>query len=64
MPPGVVVSIASCRPQLVQDLLQGGPVGAGAAGRLDEDPVAAGGIQRVDLELWLLIGGGDVGVAE
>jgi hypothetical protein len=50
--------------QLVQDLVEGGAVGAGAAGRLGEHPIAAGGLQRVDLELWLLIGGGDAGIAE
>ena len=51
-------------PQLVQDLLEGGAVGAGAAGRLGEHPIAAGALQGVDLELGLLVGGGDAGVAE
>ena len=49
--------------QLVQDLLQGGAVGAGAAGGLGEHPVAAG-LEGVDLELGLLVGGGDAGIAE
>jgi hypothetical protein len=51
-------------PQLVQELLEGGPVAAGAAGGLGEHPVAAGALQSVDLELWLLVGGGNTGVAE
>jgi hypothetical protein len=50
--------------QLVQQLLEGGPVGAGAAGRLHKDAVAAGALQRVDLEVGLLVGGGDASVAE
>jgi hypothetical protein len=50
--------------QLVQQLLEGGPVGAGAAGRLGEHPIAAGAPQGVDLELGLLVGGGDAGIAE
>jgi hypothetical protein len=50
--------------QLVQQLLEGGPVGAGAAGGLGEHPVAAGGSEGVDLELGVLVGGGDAGVAE
>jgi hypothetical protein len=50
--------------QLVQDLSEDWPVGAGAAGRLGEHPVAAGALQGVDLELGLLVGGGDAGVAE
>jgi hypothetical protein len=48
--------------QLVQDLLEGGAVGAGAAGRLGEHPIAAGTLQGVDLELGLLVGGGDAGI--
>jgi hypothetical protein len=100
LPPGVVVSIASCRlrnpiprsaspgdgvdqvaqraaepiqlphdkgvagAQLIQELLEDGPVGAGAAGRLGEHSIAAGALEGVDLELWLLIGGGDAGIAE
>jgi hypothetical protein len=36
-------------------------VGAGAAGGLDEDPVAAGAVEGVDLELRLLVGGEDAG---
>jgi hypothetical protein len=50
--------------QLVQDLLEDGAVGAGAAGRLDKHPIAAGALQGVDLELGLLVGGGDAGIAE
>jgi hypothetical protein len=44
---------------LVQELGEGGAVSAGAAGRLGEYPIAAGGLQRVDLELGLLVDGGD-----
>jgi hypothetical protein len=51
------------RAQLVQDLLKGGSVGAGAAGGLGEHPVATGALQRVDVELRLLVGGGDAGIA-
>jgi hypothetical protein len=51
-------------PELVQELLEDGAVAASAAGGLGEDPVAAGTFQGVDLELGLLIGGGDAGVAE
>jgi len=51
-------------PQLVEDLLEGGAVGAGAAGGLSEHPIAAGGSEGVDLELGVLVGGGDAGVAE
>jgi hypothetical protein len=50
--------------QLVEDLLEGGPVGAGAAGRFGEHPMAAGGSEGVDLELGLLVGSGDAGIAE
>jgi hypothetical protein len=50
--------------QLVQDLGEGGPVAAGAAGGLGEHPVAAGSLQGVDLEVGLLPGGGDAGIAE
>jgi hypothetical protein len=52
------------RTQLVEELLEGGPVGAGAAGGLGEHPVAAGVLEGVDLELWLLVGGGDSSIAE
>ena len=51
-------------PQLVQELLEGGSVGAGAAGGLGEHPVAAGALEGVDLEVGLLVGGGDAGIAE
>jgi hypothetical protein len=50
--------------QLVQQLLQGGAVGAGAAGGLGEHPVAARRSEGVDLELGVLVGGGDPSVAE
>ena len=40
--------------ELVQELLEGGAVSAGAAGGLGEHPIAAGA-----LELGLLVGGGD-----
>jgi hypothetical protein len=52
------------RPQLVQELGEGGPVGAGAAGGLGEHPIAAGGSEGVDLQLWLLVGGRDAGIAK
>jgi ABC-type sugar transport system substrate-binding protein len=51
-------------PQLVEDLLEGGPVGPGVAGGLGEDSVAAGALQGVDLKRRLLVGGRDAGVAE
>jgi hypothetical protein len=51
-------------PELVQELLEGGAVGAGAAGGLGDHPVAAGTLQGVDLELGLLVGGGDAGIAK
>jgi hypothetical protein len=38
--------------ELVQELLEGGAVGSGAAGGLGEHPVAAGTLEGVDLELW------------
>ena len=50
--------------QLVQDLFEDRAIAAGAASRLGEYPIAAGGLQRVDLELGLLVGGGDAGVAK
>jgi hypothetical protein len=49
---------------LVQGLLEGGTAGAGAAGGLGEHSIAAGPLEGVDLELWLLVGGGDPGVAK
>jgi hypothetical protein len=52
------------RAELVEELLEGRAVGAGAAGSLGEYPVAAGALEGVDLEVWLLVGGGDAGVAE
>src|SRR5215218_10659580 len=44
-------------PKLVQDLLEGGAVVAGAAGGLGEHPVAAGRSEGVDLELgcWSVV---------
>jgi hypothetical protein len=51
-------------PQLVEHLLECRAVGAGAAGGLGEHPVAAGRREGVDLEVWVLVGGGDAGVAE
>jgi hypothetical protein len=48
----------------VQDLLEDRAVGAGAAGGLGEHPVAAGTLQGVDLELRLLVCGGDAGLAK
>jgi hypothetical protein len=49
---------------LVQQLGEGGAVGAGAAGGLGEDPVAAGVLEGVDLKLGVLVGGGDAGIAK
>jgi hypothetical protein len=43
------------RAQLVQELFEGGAVGAGAAGRLGEDPVAAGALEGVDLEVVVAV---------
>jgi hypothetical protein len=51
-------------PELVEDLGEDGPVGAGAAGGLGEHPMAAGSGEGVDLELEVLVGGGDAGVAK
>jgi hypothetical protein len=51
-------------PQLVQELLEGGPVGAGAAGGLGEHPIATGVLEGVDLQLRVLVGGGDPGIAK
>jgi hypothetical protein len=51
-------------PQLVQDLGEGEAVGAGTAGGLDKHAVAAGALEGVNLELGLLVGGGDAGIAE
>jgi hypothetical protein len=50
--------------ELVQQLLEDRVVGAGAAGGLGEDPVAAGRGEGVDLQVWLLVGGGDASVAQ
>jgi hypothetical protein len=41
--------------ELVQGLVEDWAVGAGAAGRFGEDPVAAGRGEGVDLEVWLLV---------
>jgi hypothetical protein len=43
--------------QLVEQLGEGGAVAAGAAGRLGEDPVAAGLLEGVDPELgcWSVV---------
>jgi hypothetical protein len=50
--------------QLVQQLGEGGAVGAGAAGGLGEHPIAAGVLEGVDLELGVLVSGGDPGIAK
>jgi hypothetical protein len=52
------------RAELVQDPLEDGAVGAGAAGSLGEHPIAAGSTEGVDLELGVLVVGGDAGVPE
>jgi hypothetical protein len=46
------------------ELVQEGAIGADAAGGLGEHPIAAGALEGVDLELGLLVGGGDAGVAK
>ena len=51
-------------PELVEDLGEDGPVGAGAAGGLGEDSVAAGSGEGVDLDVEVLVGGRDAGVAK
>jgi hypothetical protein len=56
-PPGRRQGVA--RAELVKELLEGRAVGAGAAGSLSEHPVAARALEGVDLEVWLLVGGGD-----
>jgi hypothetical protein len=50
--------------QLVQDGGELGSVGAGATGAVGEHAVAAGLSERVDLEVGVLVGGGDTSVAE
>jgi hypothetical protein len=50
--------------ELVQDLLEDRAVGGGAAGGLSEHSVAAGRSEGVDLELRVLVSGGDAGIAE
>jgi hypothetical protein len=51
-------------PQLIQDLPKDRAIAVGAAGGLGEYPIAAGALEGVDLELGLLVGGGDAGIAE
>jgi hypothetical protein len=48
----------------VQDLVEGGAVGRGTAGGLGEHPVAAGALERVDLQVRLLVAGGDPGITK
>jgi hypothetical protein len=60
----VVSDTAGGKKSVVQNLLKDGPIGAGAAGGLGEHPIAAGTLQAIDLEVWLLVGGGDAGIAE
>jgi hypothetical protein len=52
------------RAQLVEDLVQRRSGGQGAAGGVEEDPVAAGRLQRVDLQVGVLVAGRDAGLAE
>jgi hypothetical protein len=40
------------------------PLVEDTAGFVDEDAIAADGLQRIELQLRLLVGGGDAGVAE
>jgi hypothetical protein len=49
---------------LVEQLGEGRAVGGGAAGGLGGHPVAAGVLEGVDLELGVLVGGGDAGIAK
>jgi hypothetical protein len=50
--------------ELIKELLEGWAVGAGAAGGLGEHPVATSRGESIDLEVGLLVGGGDAGVTE
>jgi hypothetical protein len=50
--------------QLVEDLREDRAVAAGAAGGLGEHLIAAGALEGVDLEVELLVGCGDAGIAE
>src|SRR6266508_6539942 len=75
LPPEVVVSTCSCserpsrsklphhqrvaRTQLIEDLIQRRPAGQGAAGGVDKHPVAAGRLQRIHLQVGMLLTGGD-----
>ncbi|HEV2069133.1 MAG TPA: hypothetical protein VGR26_05015 [Acidimicrobiales bacterium] len=52
------------RPEAVQRLGQLRAIGLSAPGTLDEDPVAAGRGEFVDLEVGVLIDGRDSGVAD
>ena len=49
---------------MIQELLEDRAIAAGPAGGLGEHSIAAGTLQGVDLELGLLVGGGDAGIAE
>jgi hypothetical protein len=52
------------RPELIEHLEQLGTLVENAAGFVDEDAIAADGLQRIELQLRLRVGGGDAGVAE
>jgi hypothetical protein len=60
----LTVAEPCARAELVQDLREDRAVESRAAGGLGEHPVAAGAVQGVDLQVRLLVGGGDPGVAE
>jgi hypothetical protein len=49
---------------VIEDLVQRRSGGQGAAGGVDKHPVAAGRLERVDLQVGVLVAGGDAGVAE
>ena len=52
------------RTQLVKKLIQRRPGGQGTTGGVDEHPVAAGRLQRIDLQVGMLLSSRDAGVAE
>jgi hypothetical protein len=52
------------RAQLIQDLVQRRSGGHRPAGGIDKHPVAAGRLQRIDLQVGVLLAGRDAGVAE
>jgi len=51
-------------PELVEHLEQLGPLVENTTGFIDEDAIATDGLQRIELQFRLLVGGGDAGVSE